>query len=70
MILRYNTTETSVIDTLEDTPFYARSLVQTGIDGRAVKVMHESLSLTRFESAWVQCLLPFRMPRVRGAKSR
>jgi carotenoid 1,2-hydratase len=56
----------SVIDTLEDTPFYARSLVQTGIDGRAVKVMHESLSLARFRQPWVHLLLPFRMPRRPG----
>jgi carotenoid 1,2-hydratase len=26
--------------------------------------MHESLSLDRFRSAWVQLLLPFRMPRI------
>jgi len=29
-------------------------------------VVHESLSLERFDSRWVQALLPFRMPRWRG----
>jgi carotenoid 1,2-hydratase len=28
-----------------------------------VRAMHESLSLARFDSRWVQTLLPFRMPR-------
>ncbi len=47
------------VRTLEDTPFYARSIVQLG-DGPA-PLMHESLSLRRFDSAWVQRLIPFRM---------
>ena len=52
-----------LLRTLEDTPFYARSLVSVeGPGGRGVGV-HESLSMTRFCSAWVQTLLPFRMPR-------
>jgi carotenoid 1,2-hydratase len=50
--------------TLEDTPFYARSLVHTQILGCPVTAMHESLQLTRFASPWVQLLLPFRMPRI------
>jgi carotenoid 1,2-hydratase len=54
----------SIERTLEDTPFYARSLVRTQLLGRPVIAMHESLSLTRFASPWVQLLLPFRMPRV------
>ena len=53
----------TLLRTLEDTPFYARSLVTLdGPDGRGVGV-HESLSMTRFSRAWVQTLLPFRMPR-------
>ncbi|MEO0575137.1 MAG: carotenoid 1,2-hydratase [Pseudomonadota bacterium] len=48
------------VKTLEDTPFYARSLL-THADGQ--HSMHESLSLDRFASRWVQTLLPFRMPR-------
>jgi carotenoid 1,2-hydratase len=62
-----------VLQTLEDTPFYARSLLQTTRQGRALTAMHESLSFARFRRRWVHALLPFRMPRrarwnaVRGA---
>ena len=55
------------VRTLEDTPFYARSLIQAG-DDPGMTLMHESLSLTRFESPWVQFLLPFRMPRRNTAR--
>ena len=47
------------VTTLEDTPFYTRSKVETV----AGPFMHESLDLTRFCQPWVQLLLPFRMPR-------
>ena len=53
-----------VLQTLTDAPFYARSLVDAQWLGEPVTTMHESLSLTRFDSAWVQAMLPFRMPRV------
>jgi carotenoid 1,2-hydratase len=48
--------------TLEDTPFYARSLLAlpTG-DGH--EVVHETLDARRLRSAIVQGMLPFRMPR-------
>ncbi len=49
--------------TLEDGPFYSRSLIDTHLFGRPVLAMHESLSLSRFRSRAVQWLLPFRMPR-------
>lgn len=52
--------------TLEDTPFYARSLVHTTLFGENTVAMHESLSLDRFASPVVQAMLPFRMPRVRS----
>jgi carotenoid 1,2-hydratase len=55
-----------VARTLEDTPFYARSTVQTQLLGESVGSVHESLDLDRFSSRWVQTLLPFRMPRRRG----
>ncbi len=55
----------TVVRTFEDTPFYARSLLRVDSEGGARHVMHESLSLERFESAWVRTLLPFRMPRRR-----
>ncbi len=47
----------------EDTPFYARSLVNTQLLGERVTAVHESLSLQRFASFWIQQMLPFRMPR-------
>lgn len=56
----------SVIRTLEDTPFYARTLVSTHLLGVPVTAVHESLDLNRFASRWVQTLLPFRMPRRAG----
>lgn len=57
---------TRVLRTYEDTPFYARSLLATEFEGQAGTAMHESLDLDRFASRWVQCLLPFRMPRLAG----
>ena len=52
-----------VVQTLEDAPFYSRSLLDTRLLGRVAPAIHESLDLDRFRSRWVQCLLPFRMPR-------
>ena len=49
--------------TLEDSPFYARSVLETTMFGEKTTAMHESLALDRFSSQWVKCLLPFRMPR-------
>lgn len=49
--------------TLEDTPFYTRSLVTARIHGEDVEAVHESLDLNRFSAGWVRMLLPFRMPR-------
>ena len=53
----------AVIRTLEDTPFYARSVLRQHLLGEDVHAMHESLSLDRFKAPWVQAMLPFRMPR-------
>lgn len=58
--------QASVHSTLEDTPFYARSMVKTQVGQRELLAMHESLDLDRFQSPWVRMLLPFRMPRVTG----
>jgi carotenoid 1,2-hydratase len=52
-----------LVRSLEDAPFYTRSLVETSLDGERVTAMHESLSLDRFRRRWVQYLLPYRMPR-------
>jgi carotenoid 1,2-hydratase len=59
-------TAASIIRPLEDTPFYARSVVATRWDGEHTTFVHESLSLTRFVSPIVQAMLPFRMPRRAG----
>lgn len=53
----------AVVQTLEDTPFYARSVVSTRMFGEPVQAVHESLSLDRFRTPWVQAMLPFRVPR-------
>jgi len=52
-----------VLRTLEDTPFYARSMVQAQLCGEEVVAMHETLDARRFASPLVQALLPWRMPR-------
>lgn len=52
-----------VIETLENAPFYARSLIATRLRGEDMIAMHESLSLDRFDNRIVQAMLPFRMPR-------
>lgn len=49
--------------TLEDSPFYSRSLVDVQFGGRAGVAVHESISLQRFASAWVEFLLPFKIRR-------
>lgn len=54
---------TDVVKTLENGPFYARSLLRSHVLGQPVVAVHESLSLDRFSKPWVQALLPFRMPR-------
>jgi carotenoid 1,2-hydratase len=53
------------VRTLEDTPFYARSLVPIMVGERELTAMHESLDLDRFRLPIVQMMLPFRMPRLR-----
>lgn len=54
-----------LVRTLEDAPFYARSVVSTRLLGKPTLLMHESLSLDRFRRPVVQAMLPFRMPRRR-----
>ena len=58
-------TEAAVVRTLEDSPFYARSMIATTLLGEQTTLMHESLSLERFQMPVVQAMLPFRMPRRR-----
>ena len=54
-----------IVRTLEDAPFYARSVISAQLFGAPVTLMHESLSLDRFKMPVVQAMLPFRMPRAR-----
>lgn len=54
-----------VAETLEDTPFYSRSVIRTHLLDRSVTAVHESLQLDRFRSPIVQFMLPYRMPRRR-----
>jgi carotenoid 1,2-hydratase len=53
-----------VVRTLEDTPFYARSLIDLPLSGgERVQAVHETLDVPRLVSPLVQAMLPFRMPR-------
>ena len=58
-----STAPSQVIDTLEDTPFYARSLLQTQLLGERVTAVHETIQPQRLTSRAVQMMLPWRMPR-------
>jgi carotenoid 1,2-hydratase len=50
---------------LEDTPFYARALLQAQLAGEPVLAMHETLDVRRLTLPIVQTMLPWRMPRRR-----
>lgn len=52
-----------VLSTLEDTPFYVRSLLKTRLLGEDVTAIHESLDVPRLVSLPVRLMLPWRMPR-------
>lgn len=52
-----------IVRTLEDTPFYSRSVAEYPLFGAPRRAMHESLSGDRLRRAIVQAMLPFRMPR-------
>jgi carotenoid 1,2-hydratase len=56
----------AIVSTLEDAPFYSRSLIRSKLFGREALSVHESLSLDRFRMPIVQAMLPFRMPRRPG----
>jgi carotenoid 1,2-hydratase len=61
-----STNRPTIAQSLEDGPFYARSVVEAEWLGERVTCVHEQLSLARFEQRWVRALLPFRMPRRGG----
>lgn len=52
-----------VLQTLEDAPFYSRSVLDLRLLGEDAVAVHESLSLDRFCAPATQFMLPFRMPR-------
>jgi carotenoid 1,2-hydratase len=52
-----------VVRTLENAPFYSRSLVETSLFGAPVTGVHESLVLDRFTTRWMQWMLPYRIKR-------
>jgi carotenoid 1,2-hydratase len=52
-----------LVKNLEDTPFYARALLQASVMGEPVTAMHETLNVPRVVSWPVRFMLPWRMPR-------
>jgi carotenoid 1,2-hydratase len=54
-----------VAQTLEDTPFYVRSVLDASLLGERVKAVHESLDLPRLVARSTRLMLPWRMPRVK-----
>jgi carotenoid 1,2-hydratase len=53
------------LQALEDTPFYARAVLDATLAGERVVAMHETLDLGRLTMPIVQAMLPWRMPRRR-----
>jgi len=51
------------LKSLEDTPFYMRSVVEQTLLGETVQAFHETLHLPRVRSGVVRWMLPWRMPR-------
>lgn len=52
-----------VLRTAEDSPFYTRSIITTGLGGQQHLAMHESLNMDYFRQWWMKALMPVRMPR-------
>ena len=52
-----------IVSTLEDTPFYARSLLKTRLLGEDLTAVHETLDVPRLVSWPVRLMLPWKMPR-------
>lgn len=53
----------SVTETLEDAPFYTRSVLKTHLLGQSAVAMHESLSLDKFDRTSTRFMLPWRNPK-------
>lgn len=54
-----------LVETLEDTPFYQRAVVEATLAGERALTFHESLDVGRLERLSTRLMLPWRMPRVR-----
>lgn len=54
-----------VIQTLEDAPFYVRSVLRSRLLGEDVVSMHETLNIPRLDRLSTRLMLPWKMPRVR-----
>jgi carotenoid 1,2-hydratase len=54
---------TRVSQSLEDGPFYARSVLEHRLMGESATAVPESLCMQRWVQPVVQLMLPFRMPR-------
>jgi carotenoid 1,2-hydratase len=55
--------EPAIVQRLEDSPFYRRSLVGARIVGHPIVMVHETLDCRRLAHPLVRLMLPFRMPR-------
>ena len=53
-----------ILRVLEDTPFYSRILLSSGLLNDRRLVIHETLNLDRFSSKLTKLMLPWRMPRM------
>lgn len=58
----------TLVQALEDSPFYRRGLVRTALAGEEVEMMQESLDCRRLANPAVRLMLPFRMPRRTGTQ--
>jgi len=54
-----------LIETLEDTPFYQRAVLEATLAGERALTFHESLDVRKLERLSTRLMLPWRMPRVR-----
>ena len=54
-----------VLHTLEDTPFYVRSMLDSSLLGERVSSVHETLNVPRLMARTTRLMLPWRMPRVK-----
>jgi len=57
-------TPARVRQTLEDTPFYVRSVLESRLLGEEVVSMHETLNIPRLDRLSTRLMLPWKMPRL------